>query len=257
MDIEQSFLNKEKSFCYKKLGSELLNKNNIKYNEIKNDCKIHYCRLNNRFTLLVPMELDKLEKEQDKLEKNNYMSIDPGVRTFLTGLCNDKKFEICTNSYKEIKKILQKIDKLKLIKFKNLKKKKNKLRLKLKNKITDLHWKSINYLIKQNKNTIIIGKWSTKSCISNNNKKQLNPMLKRVCSSLRYYQFLQKLKYKSHYNNITLKIQDESFTSIMCSTCGIINDDLGSSKIFNCSNCKNTYDRDMNACRNILIKSLN
>ena len=31
----------------------------------------------------------------------------------------------------------------------------------------------------------------------------------------------------------------------------------GSKKIFNCNSCNMKYDRDMNACRNILIKSLN
>ena len=55
----------------------------------------------------------------------------------------------------------------------------------------------------------------------------------------------------------TLKIQDESYTSKLCSKCGEINNTLGSSKVFNCNKCNLHYDRDMNSCRNILIKSLN
>ena len=109
--------------------------------------------------------------------------------------------------------------------------------------------------MKQKKNTIIIGNWSTKNCISK--KGSLNKMLKRVCNSLRYFDFLNKLIYKSNYNNISLKIQNESYTSKLCSKCGTINNNLGSKKIFNCNSCNMKYDRDMNACRNILIKSLN
>ena len=243
MDIEKSYFN-EKTFCPTFLGEKLLNKSNLKYNEITKDCKLHYCSINERFTLLVPEEKEKKKRKHN----NSYISIDPGVRTFLTGMSNDKHYKICSNSYNEIKSILNKID--------NVKRKKNKekLRYKLRNKITDLHWKTINFLMKENKNTIIIGNWSTKNCISK--KGSLNKMLKRVCNSLRYFDFLNKLIYKSNYNNISLKIQNEAYTSKLCSMCGAINKNLGSKKVFNCVNCKMVYDRDMNACRNILIKSL-
>jgi putative transposase len=243
MGIEKSFFNKE-SMCTRSLGKKLLNKSNLKYNTITKDCKLHYCKLNNRFTLLIPEEKTKKKRNKD----NSFISIDPGIRTFLTCISNDKHIEVCTNMYGTLKKLLNKIDKVK--KNKN----KVKYRLKLKNKVTDLHWKSINFLMNQNKSTIVIGNWSTKQCVSK--KGTLNKMLKRVCLSLRYYEFLMKLRYKSNYNNISLKIQDESYTSKLCSTCGTINNKLGSSKVFNCLTCKTTHDRDVNACRNILMKSL-
>jgi putative transposase len=253
MDIEQQYFTKD-TICKTKLGKNLFNKNNMSYDKINRDCKLHYCRLNDRFTLLVPEEQQRYERT----ENNDYMSIDPGMRTFLTGLCNDKQFEICNNGIPKLSRILRKIDKSKKnikneIKCKN---RCNKLRVKLKNIVTDLHWKSINYLMKQNKNTIIIGNWSTKRCISKNGSLK-DKMLKRVCSSLRYYQFLQKLIYKSKCHNINLKIQNEAYTSILCSGCGKINNKLGKLKIFKCKGCKLIYDRDMNSCRNILMKSLN
>ena len=74
--------------------------------------------------------------------------------------------------------------------------------------------------------------------------------------SLSYYKFLQKLDYKCKQQNINLKIVDESYTSILCSKCGKENKELGSSKKFDCKKCNFKHDRDMNACRNILIKSL-
>ncbi len=243
MDIEKSFFNKT-TFCPKFLGKNMLNKSNFDYNEITKDCKLHYSKLNNQFTLLIPVEMEKQNREHD----NSFISLDPGVRTFLTGMSNDKHYEICTNGYNELKKYLKKMDKVKG------NKNKDKWRYKLRNKVTDLHWKSINFLMNENKSTIVIGNWSTKNCISN--KGSLNKMLKRVCSSLRYFDFLNKLVYKSNYHNISLKIQNESYTSKLCSCCGTLNSNLGSKKVFDCSNCEMVYDRDMNACRNILIKSL-
>lgn len=244
MDIEKSFFNSS-TFCPRLLGKKMENKSNFSYDNITKDCKLHYNRKTDMFTLLVPKEIKKKSIDFD----NSFISLDPGVRTFLTGLSNNKHYEICTNSYKIISKYLKKVDKVK--KEKNKEKWKHKLR----NKITDLHWKSINFLMKQKKNTIIIGNWSTKNCISK--KGSLNKMLKRVCNSLKYFDFLNKLIYKSNYNNISLKIQNESYTSKLCSKCGTINNNLGSKKIFNCNSCNMKYDRDMNACRNILIKSLN
>ena len=243
MDIEKSFFNKT-TFCPRFLGKKMLNKSNFDYSEITKDCKLHYSKLNNQFTLLIPIEMEKKSKEHN----NSFISIDPGVRTFLTGMSNDKHYEICTNGYNELKKYLNKVDNVKG------NKNKDKWRYKLRNKVTDLHWKSINFLMNENKSTIVIGNWSTKNCISN--KGSLNKMLKRVCSSLRYFDFLNKLVYKSNYHNISLKIQNESYTSKLCSCCGTLNNNLGSKKVFNCVNCKMVYGRDMNACRNILIKSL-
>ena len=243
MDIEKSFFNSF-TFCPTILGKKMLNKSNFSYNEITKDCKLHYSQKNKRFTLLIPEEKEKKIKEFD----NSFISVDPGVRTFLTGMSNNKHYEICTTGYITLKKYLNKIDN---VKGGN---NKEKWKYKLRNKVTDLHWKSINFLMKQNKNTIVIGNWSTKNCISK--KYSLNKMLKRVCNSLRYFDFLNKLIYKSNYNNISLKIQNESYTSKLCSTCGTINKNLGSKKKFECLHCKMIYDRDMNACRNILIKSL-
>lgn len=248
MKIEQQYFN-EKTICPTKLGNKLNNRNKICYNTIKNDCTLHYC--NGRFTLLVPEEI-KCDK---RVSNNSFISIDPGIRTFLTCMSDNKKMEICTNGYKTINEILNKIEKKKNIKNevkKDIRLK--KLRIKLRNKIEDLHWKSINYLTNQNKNTIAIGNWSTKRCV--NKKGSLNSKVKNVAMMLSYYKFLQRLDYKCKKKNINLQIVNESYTSILCSNCGKENEELGSSKKFDCKKCKFQHDRDMNACRNILIKSL-
>jgi putative transposase len=80
-------------------------------------------------------------------------------------------------------------------------------------------------------------------------------MTKRITLRLRYYNFLQRLKYKCKLYNKNLYIIDEAYTSKICSNCCNEHENLGSSKIFNCNNCNLKIDRDFNGCRNILLKS--
>ena len=48
----------------------------------------------------------------------------------------------------------------------------------------------------------------------------------------------------------------ENYTSKMCSNCSHYNDDLGDNKIYNCNKCFKIIDRDVNAARNIYLKTL-
>jgi len=86
------------------------------------------------------------------------------------------------------------------------------------NKVDDLHWKSIAFLIKQELNNIVIGNWSTKRCVSKKNF--VESITKSIMLKLRYFQFLQKLKYKCDCSGIVLNVVDESYTSKLCSFCG-------------------------------------
>ena len=45
------------------------------------------------------------------------------------------------------------------------------------------------------------------------------------------------------------------YTSKICSNCGNYNDKLKGEKVYNCLCCKIIQDRDINACRNIYMKS--
>ena len=81
-------------------------------------------------------------------------------------------------------------------------------------------------------------------------------MTKRIAHKLKFYKFKQRLEYKCESTKTEYKEIDESYTSKMCSKCGYLKEDLGSSKIYNCDNCKIIIDRDINGARGILIKSL-
>ena len=250
MDIEKSAFNK-KSFITSILGKEMKNNKNIDY-IINKDCKLHYNRNKDRFTLLVPKEIENIIKNDNKEE---YISIDLGLRTLMNCKTNKEYIQIGNNVQNIIKKNLEKQDKINNIKNKRIKEKLlKKLREKLKNKVDDLQWKSINYLTANYKN-IIIGKWSTKSIISKKDS-TLQRMNKRIIQSISYYKLLERLKFKSIINKNNLIIKEEWYTSKTCTLCGNIKEDLGGNKIYSCIKCNLITDRDYNGCRNIFLSCI-
>lgn len=247
MDIEKCYFYKD-GFCKNSLG-KMLTKEDFNYNEIDSDCKLHYNYKLNRFTLLVPVKT-----ECNKNSNNDFISIDPGLKTFLTGISSNKIYKIGDNLTETVKNNLTKIDKLTKINNKKSRKRIVSIKSKNYNKITDLHWKTINYLIVNEKlKDILIGNWSTKEISSN--ERYLDTMSKRVANSLRFYEFIQKLKFKCKEYNINLKLVDESYTSKICSFCKEMTT-IKNNRQLNCS-CNLSLDRDINGCVNILLKSLN
>ena len=254
MDIEKCVINK-KTFISSVLGKEIKNTQNLNY-IANNDCKLHYNRNKNIFTLLVPKEIAQKIKNNTM---NEYISVDLGLRTLMNCKTNKEYIEIGNNVQNTLKKYLKNEDKYKLIKNNKIKNKLlKKLRENIKNKVDDLHWKSINYLTSNYKN-IIIGKWSTKNIISRKDS-ILHKMNKRIIQSISYYKLIERLKFKSIINNNNLIIKEEWYTSKACTLCGNIKDDLGANKTYSCVKCNLTLNRDYNGSRNIFlscIKSIN
>lgn len=248
LDLEKCYFSKE-GFCIRFLG-KMLNNENFDYTTINKDCKLHYNSVNNRFTLLTPYE-----EKCKQLNNKKFISIDPGIKTFLTGISNNNSYKIGTNIIDTIKDKLLLIDKYKSINNKKTRKKAKNIYSKIYNKITDLHWKSINYLItKENIGCILIGNWSTKD-ISSNINNNLLPIYKRLASSLRYYSFLQKLEFKCKEYNIEYNITEEAYTSKICCLCNNISKIEKTTRCLKCK-CKNNLDRDINGSINILFKNL-
>jgi putative transposase len=180
--------------------------------------------------------------------------LDPGIRTFLTGLSNKTVTHIGYKMDKKIKKLHLNINNLNNInKIRKKKKKIKKIRRKIKNLINEMHNKTISYLTSNYKN-ILIGNMSSKSIVKKGNN--INKLTKQIAMSYNFYVFKQKLLNKCIEKRNNYKEIDESYTSKMCSNCGTLNNKLKGSKIFSCNNCNLLIDRDVNGARGILIKSL-
>jgi transposase len=204
---------------------------------------------NNNYKLLVKYKVPDLSDKNEYANKKGTISIDPGVRTWLTGYSNNKIVEINTQS-DIIRKKLKQIDSI--MERKDLQTKQNKIQnkkyTKIKNKIKDCQWKTIQYLVKNYKE-IIIGNMSTKKI----GETDIAKMTKRIANMYSLYQFKQRLKYKCKYTNTKYKEQDEAFTTQCCSNCSYRKKDIGSEKIYNCKKCGKIMDRDINSAINIMI----
>ena len=136
----------------------------------------------------------------------------------------------------------------------NMKKRCFLLRTKIKNVVSDFHWKISNFLV-TNFSTIIIPKFETHDMVQKKDR-TLNKTSVNNLSVLSHYKFLEKLKIKCIEHKRLLFIVNESYTSKTCGCCGTINNS-SSSETFKCSNCNIMVDRDFNGARNILIRTLN
>jgi hypothetical protein len=157
LELEKTCFSLE-GFCTKQLGKVMKNADNYSYKNIKCDSKLIYKAITEDFYLLVSY----YEKTKQLDHSNKIISIDPGQKIFLTGVTQNRVYKIGSNLTDNIQDKLKRIDYLNSINNKKTRRIVNIIYRKIKNQITDLHWKSINYLTTDiNIGCIIIGNWST------------------------------------------------------------------------------------------------
>ncbi len=261
IDIEPNYF-RQNTICDKVFGK-------IKYEEVyvngkkfklddireihKCECKLQYYKETGEYILFVP----RVVTPKEKSGKQKVVSLDPGIRTFMTGISDNAVLQIgnnISNVIKEKLKILDKIKNNEKISSKIKKKNEKNINKKISNLVDEMHWKTIRYLT-ENHSNILVGDLSVTGITSRKTSK-LNKMTKRIAYKLKFFTFRQRLEFKCKENKVGYKMVDEWCTSKTCSMCGTINHDLGASKKFKCDKCKTTQDRDVNASRCIFIKGL-
>ena len=212
---------------YKKLPKDLPSSDF----KILNDNGAYYILLS------IPYKDPKIE---DK--KYEYLSLDPGVRTFQTGYCSDGHTLKIDINYKDIiKKYHDKMDNLKSIRDKNPNKR-------TRNNLS----KKYRKLAKEYK-YILLPEFNTSGLLR---KRNLCSSVKRYINTFSFYKFKEKLKWECNKNKSNIYIVTEEYTSKTCTNCGNIKSNLGSNHIYECKNCGLCIDRDINGARNILLKYL-
>jgi hypothetical protein len=240
------------SFCSSKLGKIVKSVPQINYkNDIEKVSIIKYDIKKDIFYMYIRK---KVEIKSNNIKEQKIISLDPGLRTFMSGISNDHTIEFASNLKHKFIKYFNKIDGIK--KNNNIHNKKKHLTKYdnyLSDYIKDVHWQIVNILTTKYTH-IFLGNFSTKNMVEDNKSSKLN---KRIANALKLYQFRERLKYKCIIRDCKLKIIDEYNTSKCCSNCGNIKQDLKANKIYECIKCNCIYDRDLNASKNILIKGLN
>jgi len=255
IEIEKQYILNNK-ICSNILGDIKYEYNNVEINLpiIESNIKINYNKITDEYLLLIPIKIEPTKIEN---KNRNLISLDPGLRTFMTGLSEKEIIKIGTNVNSELINKIKRLNNIKNNpKISNKIKKKNEklINRKIYNKVDDLHWKTIKYLT-NNFDNILLGDMSAKSIVRKNNS-ILSEEMKVACLRTRFYEFQQRLQFKCMMTKTNYQLIDENYTSKICSLCGNYNKNLKGEKIYNCKSCKKSIDRDINGCRNIMIKSL-
>ena len=220
---------------------------------IKCDCKVYHDKLYDIFILLVPEE----HTCEYHYPEYKTVALDPGLRTFMTGISKDNTIDICGESkaYDRIGAQFAVMDNIK-IKSKSQKKidrVSQRCRRKIVGLVEELHWKTAKYLTDHYEH-ILIGDLSAKGIVSCNNRHELPDISKRIAMALSFYKFRGRLQFKCQQKCRQYTLIDEHYTSKLCSLCGACKNDLGSAHVYNCEHCHAILGRDVNGARNIYLK---
>lgn len=211
----------------------------------KNENEWKYININSWFDCIYYTY--KKEINNNKTYKTKICSIDIGCKNFLSIYGLDGTCYKLKSNYKIIDDILKNST------INN--ETKNDM---IKQLINELHYKSATFICK-NFNIIYIGYVNNEGNIDSNKMSSIEDnLLKILCHN----DFLRVLKNKCKKLKKTLRIVDESFTSVQCTNCAmfhkyerIFSDDDSERRKLHCKYCDVQLCRDLNASKNILIKN--
>lgn len=221
------------------------NKKKDRLIKIENDCKLEWSYPNN-FHLIIPYKKKNIIYEK----KGDIVSLDPGVRKFMTYFSQEEIGEFHQPKEK-LNKLKSQIDNIKSFHGNSCRRGVNKRYRKITNYITEFHYSVINYLTKNFK-TILLPTFDSQEFFGK--KRKIGKKTARDLNILSHYKFKNRLIHRCNLTTTKLYIVDESYTSKTCTRCGIIND-VGSNEVYKCKECNISIDRDINGARNIYLKN--
>jgi putative transposase len=196
----------------------------------------------------------------------NFISLDPGVRTFITGFDGENILEIGSGSISKIVIICQRLDKIQSLIAKSKGRNNKRLRWKLrkqsealltriKNLTNEVHNKA-SAALTQNYKHIFLPTFETSKMVVKK-KRKITSKTARNMLTWSHYRFKQTLKFHALKRGCVIHDVTEEYTSKTCSKCGHVHEKLGGNKKFKCPSCGHSLPRDWNGAINIFIKSLN
>jgi len=196
------------------------------------------------------ISLDQKEKVYDEGKIEKQIGIDVGIKLFLTDSDGNKigNPKFLEKSEKKLKRAQRRLSKKKV--GSNNRKKQKLILAKKYSKIRSQRKDFLNRTSTKlvNENTLIVREnLAIKNMIKNHK-------LAKSILSVAWYTFFKMLEYKGLlYNCKIIKIGTFEPSSKMCNNCGNILKELNLSiREWECPNCHNILDRDINAAKNIL-----
>lgn len=231
--------------------------NNIRYKEllpkIEHDARV-ICE-NGRWYVCTPVKIEACESEN----QGRIVSLDPGVRTFLTFYAEEFCGKIGQSDFGRIHRLCYHLDNLISRTSKTSAPRKHRmrqaqarLRSRIRNLIDELHHKSARFLCK-NFDVILIPKFET-SQMANKTLRQITSKTARSMLNFAHFRFRQFLQHKAFEMGKQVIVTCEAYTSKTLSWSGQMINNLGGRKIVRDGNI--IMDRDYNGARGILLRAL-
>jgi len=180
------------------------------------------------------------------------VALDPGTRTFQTfydSTCVHGK--LADEFTDRFDRLFRRIDATANVR--KARQRCQKLRAKVSNIVRDMHWKVAKYLT-DNYACIIIPIFKTKDMVTRRGRVIVSPTARKL-QTLSHFTFRQRLAHACKMRNRQLIVVSESYTTKTCNECGNIRV-VGTNDTYECYACEMDFDRDYNAAKNILAKTL-
>lgn len=210
---------------------------------------------NGRWFIVVPTQGLTYKTEN----QGRVISLDPGARTFMTGYSPVEVVKFGEGGFGRIARLCTHLDKLKSEMMKVSANKRYRLRKaarviqwKIKDLVTEMHWKVGNYLV-QNYDVILLPTFETSQMVSRT-KRKLRSKTVRSMLTLSHFTFKLRLKHLANKFGKTVVDVNEAYTSKTASWTGEIKRNLGGAKTITFGGV--TLDRDINGARGILLRAL-
>ena len=223
--------------------------------EIHHDCHLVYEY--GKWYVAIPVDVER----QCARDKCSVVSIDPGVRTFLTCYCKDGVVELGEGAVDRILKLCRSMDALQRRMAKsrarqrqNLRRAFKRLQFRLKYLKDELHWKCATFLAKSF-GIIVIPPFSAHE-MCGRVRRRLKSRTVRSMLNLGHSEFRKRLRLQCEKYGSRMIEVSEAYTSKTCPVCGGVHERLGGSKVFRCPHCGHVAPRDVNGARNILLRAL-
>lgn len=226
-------------------------------NKISHDFKIHRDK-RARFWLLLPM---KCNVSQPYSNIRTACSLDNGVSKLTTVYSTKNQVlevfpSVVTRQELDrldnMQSILDGSTTLSITRRKYLKKKMADMRERIKNKVTNMHWHTINRLVDEN-DLVVMGKFNVQSILRSNTIAKYS---KRILSLHEHYSFKTRLQYKCKRQGVFFRFHSEWGTTIGCPCCGVINRIPLSEREYHCAGCNYVAERDAKSACTIMLKYL-
>jgi putative transposase len=212
---------------------------------------------NERWFLCVPY------KKKTTLAENQgrIVSLDPGVRTFITFYSEDSAGELGKKASGHIHRLCAHLDDLisrtsraeNRYQRRSMRKAQARMRNRIHDLITEMHHKCARFLL-DNFDVILLPTFET-SEMTSKTKRKIRSKTARQMLTLRHYGFKQHLKQAAAQMGKTVLDVNEAYTSKTCSWSGEIIWKLGGRKIIRGSD-GISMSRDMNGARGIYLRAL-